>query len=218
MLRIISLIFVATLFSGCATPPKLYKVESVYVCAAEECGLAAQRYGAEQMLTGLQRLLAANDGQEFKVCDSDPKNRACLSQSICHYTQTGLIPAMTCMRSGMLTNPLFDNAEKRINFQFQPHRSIDGIPVPCEAHMVSVTAHSIDEIAWEDEPFICKGIARNSFSFAIESVDFDRGIVGGYWNHSVLTAGGGGGSGYGVFMFPKAMPRDENWLTLTLKK
>jgi hypothetical protein len=218
MLRIILLILLATLFSGCATPPKLYKVESVYVCAAEECGLAAQHYGTEQMLAGLQRLLAANDGQEFKACDSDPKNRACLSESICHYMQSGILPVVTCMRSGTLNAPHLDDNEKHIKFQLQPHRSIDGISVPCDEHGVTVSAHSIDEIAWEDEPFICKGVAKNSFSFAIDSVDFDRGIVGGYWTHGVVTTGGGLGTGYGIFVFPKAMPRDENWLVMPMKK
>ena len=217
MLKILLLLLLATLISSCATPPKLYKVESVYVCAAEECGLAAQHYGSEQMLAGLQRLLAANDGQEFKACDSDPKNRVCLSENICHYAQSGFIPAVMCMKKGTLSAPSFNNTDKRLTFQFKQLRSINGIPVPCGSHKVTVTAHSIDEIAWEDEPFTCIGLAKNSFSFAIESVDFDRGIIGGYWTHGIVSTGGGLGTGYGVFVLPKAMPRDVNWLTMLPK-
>lgn len=89
-------------------------------------------------------------------------------------------------------------------------------------HGVTVTVHSIDEIVWEDEPFYCNwmivGNGISTFSFAVESVDFDRGIIGGYWTHGAGGTGSGGGSGYGVIMFPKAMPRSENRLTAPLKK
>ena len=51
-----------------------------------------------------------------------------------------------------------------------------------------------------------------TFSFAVESVDLDRGRLGGYWAHAVAGTGNGKGSGYAVIQFPRTMPRGENWL------
>jgi hypothetical protein len=221
IIRTALMIILATLFSGCASPPKLYKVESVYVCAAEECGLAAQHYGTEQMLVGLQKLLAANDGQEFKACESDPKTRACMSNGFCHFVQGGPLPGLGCMKSATLTASTFDITEKRVRFQSKPNYTFLGAPLTCEIHGAAITVHSIDEIAWEDSSFYCNWMAIgnmvHTFSFAVESVDFDRGIIGGYWTHSTTGTGTGSGSGYAIFVLPKAMPRDENWLILPAK-
>lgn len=222
MKKILALVFLAILLSGCASTPKLYKVESVYVCAAEECGQAAQRYGAEQMLAGLQQLLAANEGQTLKFCESDPKTRVCMSEGACHYVQGGPFPGLGCMKSTTVIAPVFDSARKRIQFQSKSKGSFFGIPAYCVVHGASITVHSIDEIVWEDEPFYCNwmivGNSQNTLSVAVESVDFDRGFIGGYWTHGAGGTGGGIGTGYGVLVLPKGMPRGENWLTIPAKK
>lgn len=222
MPKIFPLIFLVVLFSGCASPPKLYKVESVYVCAAEECGQAAQHYGAEQMLVGLQRLLAANDGLELKICESDPKSRTCISKSACHFVQGGPFPGMGCMNSLTVTAPLLDNTEKRIRFQTNQNMTFLGVSLAVQAHGGTIAVPSVDEIAWVDESYYSNwlgvGNMTNTFSVAIESVDFDRGIIGGYWTHTNAGTGTGSGSGYGVLVLPKAMPRSENWLTAPEKK
>lgn len=116
---------------------------------------------------------------------------------------------------------MFDNTEKRIRFQTKPNGTGLGIPAFCAAHEATITAHTVDEIVWEDAPYYCNwmiiGNSTNTFSFAVESVDFDRGIIGGYWTHAITGNGPGAASGYAVFVFPKTMPRGEDWLTEPLK-
>ena len=217
MKNIFPLLLLSALLAGCASPPKVYKVESVYVCAAEECGQAAQNYGAEQMLSGLRQLFQANDGQEIKYCESDPKTRTCKSESVCHFVQGGPLPGLGCLRTSALGTPQFDSAEKHILLPISPHYTFYGIGLACGKHDVTITARSVDEIVWNEGKFYCNwmgaGNMVHTFSIAIESIDFDRGIIGGYWAHANTGTGNGSGSGYGVLILPKAMPRGENWLT-----
>lgn len=220
MQKFLQLTLFAVLLSSCASRPQLYKVESVYVCAAEECGQAAQHYGVEQMLAGLRELLATNAEQEFKFCESDPKTRTCLSEGFCYFGQ-GLFPAWGCVKSGTLVRPSFDNIGNRVHFQSKLNMRVLGIPAPCLVHAVTIAAQSIDEIAWEDESFYCTftGVRfKSTFNIAVDSVDFDRGIIGGYWTSSAVGAGNGAGSGYGIVVFPKGMARNVDWLTSPQKK
>jgi hypothetical protein len=56
------------------------------------------------------------------------------------------------------------------------------------------------------------GTMSATFTMALDSLDLDRGQIGGYWSHAVKGTGNGRGSGYAVLKFPKAMPDGENWL------
>lgn len=216
------LAFLLLLLAGCASTPEVYKVESVYICAAEECDRAAQRYGTDQVLNAVQRLLALNDGQALKFCESDPKSRTCVSDGVCHYVQGGPIPGLGCMKSTSIIAPVLDSEAKRIRFRSNSRGSFIGISASCAEHNTSVSIQSVDEIVWDAEPFYCNwmlvGNSTNTFNFAIDSIDFDRGIVGGYWTHGAGGTGGGIGSGYGVLVLPKGMPRGESWLSVGDRK
>jgi len=202
--------------AGCAGAPQLYEVKSVYVCAAEECAQAGQRYSAAQMLRGLHRLAQANDQQEFKICAADPKVRKCDGGSIGYFVMGGPIPGRGSTDAGTWRNVQLDTATQSIRVNASSRLYFNGLPLACVEHGSQIAVRAADEIAVEDVPYYCNWMAVGnmtaSFSFAVESVDFDRGRLGGYWSHAVAGVGAGKGSGYAVIEFPKSMPRGENWL------
>ncbi len=204
------------LFAGCAGAPQLYEVKSVYVCAAEECGQAGQRYSASQMLRALHRLIRANDGQEYRVCASDPKTRNCESEGVGYFVMGGPIPGRGAQASGRMSSPALDAATQSVGYTMNANLTFNGTPLACAEHDARVIVRSADEIAIEDTPYYCNWMAvgnmTTTFSFAVESVDLDRGRLGGYWSHAVAGTGNGRGSGYAVIQFPRMMPRGENWL------
>jgi hypothetical protein len=216
MKRSLLMMLACIALAGCAGAPQLYKVDSVYVCAAEECAQAGQRYKADQMLDGLHRLFVLNDGQDLKICSSDKKTRTCESSSICHFVMGGPIPGAGCGLSMKIGQAVLESAQRRIRTQSTHFNTFIGIPLVCASSGVSISVASPDEITWEDDPHYCNWMAvgnmTETFAIAVESVDFDRGIVGGYWTHAVAGTGSGSGSGYLVLVFPKPMPRGENWL------
>jgi hypothetical protein len=206
----------ALALAGCAGAPQLYEVKSVYVCAAEECGPAGQRYSANQMLRALHRLFEVNSEGEFRVCDSDPKTRHCASEGVGYFVMGGPIPGRGSQVGGAIRQPKIDPAMQNIRFTMASHLRFIGVPLACVDHPSTLTVRSADEISIADEPYYCNwvGVGNMSatFSFAVESVDFDKGRIAGYWAHAVAGVGNGRGEGYALIELEKPMPRGENWL------
>lgn len=205
-----------TLLAACASPPQLFEVKSVYMCAGEECGLAGQRASTGQMLRGLQRLFEANDGLEYKVCMSDIKTRNCQSEGLGYFVMGGPIPGRGAQTSGTFSKPKVDTTLQELTYVNHANLSFNGIPLVCVSHPGKITVRSSDEITLVDESYYCNWSAVGNmvatFNFVVESIDFDRGRIGGYWAHAVAGTGAGKGQGYGVISLPKGMPRTENWL------
>lgn len=207
---------VVSLLSGCAGAPQLYEVKSVYVCAAEECGQAGQRFSTAQMLRAMHRLIAANDGQEYKVCASDPKTRNCVSEGVGYFVMGGPLPGRGAQSSGRMSAPKLDMSTQSVSYTMNAGLTFMGTPLVCAEHPARVIVRAADQLTIEDTPYFCNwmgvGNMTTTFSFAVESIDLDRGRLGGYWAHAVAGTGNGRGSGYAVMQFPRAMARGEDWL------
>ncbi|HZQ74665.1 MAG TPA: hypothetical protein VFB08_17240 [Burkholderiales bacterium] len=211
-----SIVWAALLLAGCAGAPQVEKVTQIYVCAAEDCGPAGQSYTAPQLLRAVYRLLEKNDGKDFTICSSDIQSRNCQSEGVAYFVQGGPIPGVGSQASGKMEKVKLDAANQAIKGTMSSYLRFVGIPLACVPHDTTVAVRGIDEITITDEPYYCNWMAVGnmtaSFSFAVESVDFDKGRIGGYWSHSVVGNAGGKGAGYAVLQFPETMPRGENWL------
>lgn len=209
----------ASLLAGCAGAPQVEKVTQIYVCAAEECGSAGQSTTAPQLLRAVHRLFERNDGKEFTICKSDPQSRNCESEGVAYFVQGGPIPGVGSQSSGKLENVKLDAAKQAITGTMNSYLRFVGIPLVCAAHDSTISVRGVDEITITDNPYYCNWMAVGnmtaSFSFAVESVDFDKGRLGGWWSHSVVGNAGGKGGGYAVIQLAEPMPRSENWLKAT---
>ena len=211
-----TIVIAAALLAGCAGAPQVEKVTQVYVCAGQECGNASQSYTATQLLRAVYALFQRNDGKDFTICQSDPQSRNCESEGVSYFVQGGPIPGVGSQASGKLENVKLDAAKQAITGRMSSYLRFIGIPLACVPHDSTISVRGVDEITITDEPYYCNWMAVGnmtaSFSFAVESVDFDKGRLGGYWSHSVVGNAGGKGSGYAVIQLAEPMPRSENWL------
>jgi len=92
----------AAMLFGHASAQQLSSVKSVRVCAAGDCGLAANRYSTEQMLTALHRLLSANDALEYRMCESDTRSRQCIAENLGHTVFALVFPGQGTQSSGTI--------------------------------------------------------------------------------------------------------------------
>jgi hypothetical protein len=209
-------VLIVLLLAGCAGAPQVEKVTQIYVCAAEDCGPAGQSYTAPQLLRAVYRLLQKNEGKDFAICESDIQSRNCQSEGVSYFVQGGPIPGVGSQASGKMEKVKLDAANQSVTGTMSSYLRFIGIPLACAPHDTTVAVRGIDEITITDSPYYCNWMAVGnmtaSFSFAVESVDFDKGRIGGYWSHSVVGNAGGKGAGYAILQFPDAMPRGENWL------
>ncbi len=49
------------------------------------------------------------------------------------------------------------------------------------------------------------GNMKAELNFTFESINLERGEVGGYWQHSIIGTGIGSGTGYMILTFPKSI-------------
>lgn len=206
----------ALLLDGCAGAPKQYSVKEVYVCAAEDCSVASQKYSAGRLASAIQQLLKLNEGQAAEICDSDPKERNCASVGLCHFVQGGPFPGMGCARSIVFNEAAISDQAGQVAIKADMTRTFLGIQLGCATMTGSISVRSADEISLEVAPHYCNwagiGNMTATFNVAIESVDFDRGQMGGYWQHAVAGTGVGSGSGYAILRFRKGMPPGADWI------
>lgn len=204
------------LLGGCASTPQMQKVKEIYVCAGEECGPAGQTYNTTQMLFAVYQLLKQNEGKDIKICDSDPQKRNCESEGISYFVMSGVGPGMGSIKSSKMEDVELDLPGQTVTSKANRYMRFVGTPLACVPHPSVLSVRSADEITIVDDSFFCNwmviGNMSANISFAIESVDFDKGQMGAYWTSRVAGTGYGQGSGYAVLQFAEAMPRKQNWL------
>lgn len=210
------LIMAAAGSAGCATTALPHETKPVRVCAADECSEAGQRYSAIQLLHALEQLFQANDGAGMKFCNSDSTARVCTDPDVGYFILGGFIPGRGSSSSGKVSQVKLDALNQSIRYVMAMNLRFMGIPLICADHNAVLAVNSVYDMTITDNAYLCNwmvmGIMTASFSFVIDSVDFDKGQLGGYWKHGVTGTGNGRGQGYALIEFPKSMPRGENWL------
>lgn len=206
---------VAMILAGCAAPVQQFEVKNIYVCASEECGPAGQRFTAQALTRGLSRLLELNNGLEYKVCESDLRSRHCITPGQGYFVMGGPIPGRGYQKSGRFSNIQVNPTTQTIEYTMQSDLYFIGVPLACVTHPGRVMVKSVDEISLVDDAYFCNwagiGNMMASFNFAVESIDFDRGRLAGYWAHAVTGNAVGRGQGYGVIELNRGMPREADW-------
>lgn len=212
-----SLLIPLLLLTGCAATPQQQNVQDVHICVAGDCDSTGHKYSAEQLFTGFQKLLKANEGEKVTICDSNPKTRNCESVGVCQFVMGGILPGNGCSQNMVFSKiAIGEQQPYQINMKADMPLTFIGTPVFCATTDATFSVHSPELISLELQPRFCNwlamGVMSATFNFAVNSLDLNRGEIGGYWSHAVTGTGNGRGSGYAVLKFPRAMPDSENWL------
>ena len=202
--------------AGCASAPRLFEVSDIYVCAAEDCGSAGQLASSPKLLSALYELLKRNEGKDFKMCSSDPKSRNCESEGLGFANLSfPFIPGRSSFWGGVMKNLRVDQASQSIKSTNSLVLFGNGVPLACSDHEATVSVRSTSQVTFTVESFVCFWLAFPSggnWSFAVDSVDFDRGRFGGFYSMGHGGSSVGKGEGYAVMQLTESMPRGVNWL------
>lgn len=214
----VCMVALAIMLSACSTAPKLFEVDDIYVCAAEECGSAGQVASTSKLLSAMFNLMKHNEGRDFKMCTSDPKARNCQSESLSMmHIAMPMIPGRNSYHGGSVSKVRIEPGSQSVHWlnKFSASGTF-GVPLTCSEHAATVTVRSATQITMTDEVSHCNWLGIGNvgvdFTFAVESVDFDRGQIGGYWSMGFAGTAVGRGDGYGIMQFSEPMPRGVNWL------
>lgn len=197
-------------------PRELAVLGPVQVCATNDCGLTGKGYSVQQVLGALHRLLSANDGLEYKLCESDKRSRQCIAENVGHTVFALVLPGQGTQSSGTIRSPQLSPSGDVIRLRKSDPKQFSGSDVTCSDHGGAITANASGEIVLIDEPYSCRwglfGVMTAEFSFAIESIDLEKGRITGFWAHKLTGTGHGSGTGFAALQLQKGMPLGENWL------
>lgn len=209
--------FLGLLLTACGAAPPLEEVkEGVTLCAHGRCAPASKR-SADDLLAALYNLYQQSRGGTYRLCESDPIERACLSEGLSGYVQGGPIPGVGTYSEGdIVDEAVADPTTRTVSATVDTSISFIGTPMVTVNHLSAARVLSTDRIIIaEDDYFSQWAVVGNgvmSFSMAVDYVDLDRGVLGGFYRWAWVGVGAGGASGYGLMRFPHAMAADENWL------
>lgn len=207
MRRRAALCAVLSLLAGCST--KLVRPESVSLCGGSGCAPVADDAARARTLTALHELFRAAKGRDLPLYSADPKTRAEKKRGISFFVQGGPIPGRSTMTGLEIADVRYIDREKsEIKLETSHHATYVGVPVLC-SRRAGVLRVGADEVRLTASSF-CSwiGIGNGVFNFewSIDSVDAEKGVVGGYW--SMKGAGlplVGGGSGYMIAKFKETV-------------
>ncbi len=201
------LLSVSLMLIGCASGKPQTPTKQIYVCSGSKCERAEQRYSADQLLQGFKELLQANANAQVPMCNADPKTRACKSPKVCHFVLGGLLPGNGCSNTLEFSEINKEELGAQLTMKTKMPLTFIGTPVQCATASSTLTVNSVKDINVNIKPHFCSwmvvGAMTVQLNFDVESINLDRGEIGGYWKHTVRGTGNGSGSGYMVLKFPK---------------
>jgi hypothetical protein len=210
-MKIFSLAFIVVslglLFTGCTNTKQQSAVKQIYLCSGDKCARAEQQYSTDQLLTGFKELLQANVDEKVPMCNADPKTRNCTSTKVCHFVLGGLLPGNGCSKNLIFSDINKDEQSTQLNMKTKMPLTFIGTPVQCTTAASTLSVNSANDISLQLKSHFCSwmvvGAMTVQLDFTVESINLDKGEIGGYWKHTVRGTGNGNGSGYLVLKFPK---------------
>ncbi|MES2673208.1 MAG: hypothetical protein V4660_03165 [Pseudomonadota bacterium] len=206
--RLLLTLFSTSLLFACSSNhANKNPVKEISICSNEKCDAAAQTYSAEQLLSGFQQLLIVNENESVPMCNADPKTHLCKSAKVCHFVLGGIIPGNGCSKNLTFSEVANDKQTTQLTMKTKMPLTFIGTPVNCSIADSIVSVGSVNDISIQLKPHFCSwmvvGAMTAKLIFQVESINLERGEIGGYWTHSVKGTGMGRGSGYLVLKFPK---------------
>ncbi|WP_045857579.1 hypothetical protein [Teredinibacter purpureus] len=190
--------------AGCAGKTKDEPIAELSICANGECVPAQQAYSRELLFTHLEALLQANEGVNIPICVAKPHDKTCINEDVCYLVMGGIVPGSGCAQHLTFTN-VRSSDTAAINMDTTMPLSFIGTKVSCGSAVSRISVISINEVTLALDAYHCSwmvmGQMSATFSFRVESIDIEKGVLAGYWRHGVSGTGNGRGAGYALLTF-----------------
>ena len=182
-------------------------VKEIYFCSDDKCARADQQYSTDQLLQSFKELLQSNANVEVPMCNSNPHKRTCKSTKVCHFVLGGLLPGNGCSKYLIFNEISQQEQAGQLAMKTKMPLTFIGTPVQCTTATSVLSVNSSNDINLQLKPHFCSwmvmGAMTAQLDFTVESINVDKGEIGGYWRHKLKGTGNGSGSGYLILKFPK---------------
>jgi len=202
------LIFIVTaawLFTGCVSKVQIPSVEQFQVIKAHREGRVDVEVHGDLLLGHFYQLLKANEGVEVPLCTAEKDTRKCVKDGVGVFVFGGGIPGIGSRSCYVFSEVSF--GERQVTFTKDNRKTrFIGTPMLVRANQCRASAKGSGLHVEMDNYYAnWAGVGNMTMAegWAIDFMDFDRGIVGLQLEldiKGVLVAGGG--SNYVLLKFP----------------
>ncbi len=185
----------------------LREQNSVIVCRSKQCAPSKLSMSKEYIHNSLLHLLENNNKSKALICQASPNSKTCLENYITVPIKVGITPANLFIDSVKITDVMIGKGDNKIGLLLNYDVTFNGQTPDCTTANSIVYAKSTDHIILEDHGYQCKmtslGKTVINTVFAIDYIDLDYGLIGGYFSIGLSGPAYGGGTGYMVLRLMK---------------
>ncbi len=180
-------------------------LKPVVICRQKGCTELNNKMTTNYLFSTIARLLYANDKTKVYLCEANTETRACISNGIKYAANIGGTAGVVFIPSLTITDVVFSNNLKEINFMLSYDLYANGLKSFCTASYNSIQISNEKQSLIRDNGYKCQltsDLPSTSYNiYNIDYIDIDYGIIGAYYSTSMSGASSGGSDGYLLMKF-----------------
>jgi len=185
------------------TPGVAFAERPVVICRDFNCTRLNNRITRTFLFNSLANMMMTNSHSRLYICEADPFSRSCLQSGISFPVRSGIANALVKIPKATISQVNLSTGLSRATVDMNYEMLVNGIQRVCEPTVMDISVPNNSQATLVNREFSCNftsdGTANVSLLLNIDYIDFDYGLIGGYYSVGVQGATFGGGMGYLVF-------------------
>lgn len=178
---------------------------SVQLCTAGGCKEAIRVATPVALYERLGELFTKNTGHKITFCDADPAIRLCFQQKLMVSASAPFMTANVSVDSANMSDVKLSGEETSLTALLDMSVEANGTYPTCGTAQATVVVGDSDKVSVVLDNFGCAFTSTSTsdlnMGFAIDYIDFEKAVLGGYYTFSVSQTMHGMRSGYALLRF-----------------
>lgn len=175
------------------------------LCSAGRCEDAQRVATPVALYERLGELFTKNTGRKITFCDADPVIRLCFQQKLTLSASSPIMVANMSVDAADIVDVKMSQDETSFTALMDMSVEANGTYPTCGTAQTKVVVGETDKVSMVIDNFGCAltstSVSDLNMGFAVDYIDFEKAIVGGYYTLSASQAMHGMRSGYALFRF-----------------
>lgn len=175
------------------------------ICAAEQCVDANQVATPTTLFQRVGELFTKNAGRKVTFCDADPAIHLCFQQKLKLSASSNIMMADISVDTADMLEVKVSQDETSLTAMLDMAVEANGTYPSCENAQAKVVVGSDDRVSIVVDNFGCLFTSTLksdlNIGFAVDYIDFEKAVMGGYYTFSASQAMHGMRSGYALLRF-----------------
>ena len=193
---------------------------SVQLCTAGECKEAIRVATPVALYERLGELFTKNTGRKITFCDADPAIRLCFQQKLMVSASSPFMTANVSVDSADMSDVKLSGEETSLTALLDMSVEANGTYPTCGTAQATVVVGDSDKVSVVLDNFGCAFtstlVSDLNMGFAVDYIDFEKAVLGGYYTFSVSQAMHGMRSGYALLRFAEPVSGEFDGVVPTI--